>query len=98
MGVFSVRKIRTKTGRPRGRPKGWKKRSAEEDLTTIKITRNIWELLATEKDKYPKDRMTDILSRILMGRLDRIKELEQENRQLKTMMKQWREEYAIIEE
>jgi hypothetical protein len=86
-------------GKPRGRPKGWRKRSAEEEnLTTIKVTYRIWEMLAAEKSKYPRDRMTDILSRILMERSERIKELEEEIQRLKAIMEQWKIEYAIIQE
>ena len=85
-------------GRPRGRPKGWLKRPKEEqDLTTIKITRSLWEMLEHEKrEKYPKDRLTDILSRILQERAQRIKELTDEIKQLKQTMEKWREENAFI--
>ena len=83
--------------KPRGRPKGWRRRPEEEEnLTTIKITRDLWVMLEHEKDKYPRDRMTDILSRILRDRTERIKVLESENRQLKKTMEKWKEEYAII--
>jgi hypothetical protein len=84
--------------RPRGRPKGWLKRPDEErDLTTIKVTRHVWEMLENEKrEKYPRERLTDVLSRILRERTDRIKELEQETQRLKTTMEKWKEEYAII--
>jgi len=82
-------------GKPRGRPKGWLKRSKEEqDLTTIKITRGLWEIL--ESEKLPKDRLTDTLNRILNDRAERIKVLEAENQQLKNTMEKWKEEYAII--
>ena len=84
-------------GKPRGRPKGWRRRPEEEEnLTTIKITRDIWVILEHEKNKYPRDRKTDILSRILRDRAERIKVLESENRQLKKTMEKWKEEYAII--
>jgi hypothetical protein len=85
-------------GRPRGRPKGWLKRPEEEqDLTTIKVTRHVREMLENEKrEKYPRERLTDVLSHILRERTDRIKELEHENRRLKAIIEKWKEEYAII--
>jgi hypothetical protein len=84
-------------GKPRGRPRGWRKRSEEEqDLTTIQITRNLREMIESERERFPKGRNTDILSRILQERTQRIKSLEAKLLQLKATMEKWREEYAII--
>jgi hypothetical protein len=86
-------------GKPRGRPRGWRKRSEEDqDVTTIQITRNLREMIESERSRFPKDRITDILFKILLERTQRIKSLEAELLQLKATIAQWRDEHAIIEE
>jgi hypothetical protein len=99
LSSYSVKKLK---GKPRGRPRGWRKRNAEdEDLTTIRITRYLRNMIDSERSNYPRGnelRLTDILSKILVDRAEKIKQLTEQNHQLRSVIAKWRDQYAIIEE